>query len=1230
MDRSRPNSRPTSPAAVRVPLAGAPLSAAEKAKATSASGGALAASGSSSTGGGAAKDFLLPTPADAIHPSISLEHVDAESVEEPAEEEPSSAPESGQGSESELVVKERVALLLQKKVQRASLHIISFLRIYVRISSRITFPVTVDAARTIEYLASQIEAEYAFRYTSIAEQCRPPAGVTLEGEPATVPNDQLRSEPLIVGLLCDASGRQFNFQDTISNVLNLGDTVVVVNGMDDVTQAMAEPQDLDYAAFESKFDLYSQSTSQPETIESTSDNRFLALLRNMAGLTLFREFATTELALESLLFWLEVEIFTTTAPELQPLMAKYIFFMYIADHAPLVINISKEMRADIAAAVTSYRDTNMFDEAQLHAYTVLKKHVFPKFERTEKFREFLRFRTTSPQAYFAAKIRDSFSEQFKPNLELMLEICGGAAFAARGTPVYIREKFMNRVVKRYFPSASAIEGYWNNINHAAAVQRVRKVTKERKLAKFFGTDRGKDRTLLQDEMVRQLTPLNAGGKNSASPSASAGRSYDDGLMSDDDDDGIDYANDNEVMPRGESNDDKSDGDDDLFARVKRRGKLEQILGEKVKPETIGGGNGGNPMSTLPSVMTATLGGGNFSMGFGSGGPTTTMTGYDPSVPSTMLRGVGLANPAESTSARGGGAGGNSANLVAGTLAFPHSNSASSDTEVPVKVVTLNELPTQTKAMLTRRSKKLRHVLGEALDENTAYESLMRELFNPMNRATLDRRTSGTNRASFPAGGGAVGPSGIQPSPTAASFINRLAEIDDAAEDPVEIDPFEEDAMMGSDFDESDLLNSESDSEGSLSDLSSESSANGSTKSRLKRVKRRGKLEQILGEGKLPATAPHSRRASAVNGPNANKPPRKITKEDRVKRRKRVNKLEKVFGQLPPVEALTELERRTIEHRRSIASISRMLSNGPAMASLIDYLVTSSGTMDTTGGSGSGGGGGGATSPLGVGGGAGGEASGIDTPPQQAGMRASNSIGSKRTSLLVPHSLGDPNSGGDSSSTSLPSANSVLGDDDEEAKQRRERFQRKRKFNKLNRFFGNQVDPALLIEQNIIENLERQIHEDVGTNEKSMSVLRSDLALLREQVKQVARSLVLDELEAMSPPSSPIAAGPSGNGAAGLSSALSPLRGQLDGSSGSSSNGGERRLSARSAAGDDDDDEFVDASASPMPGKSRRVSAVQQQHDRVGSTGTYGTVASTRGLLDPPTNQSRPSLAQTPP
>ncbi|KNE59896.1 hypothetical protein AMAG_05344 [Allomyces macrogynus ATCC 38327] len=841
--------------------------------------------------------------------------------------------------------KNRAAYVYQKKATRASNHIVSFTRLFIQVAAASTiFPVTVESSRTIEYLAALIEAEYAFRYTAIATQFKDPRPEGERDNGGVEP----RSSGLVVGLVCDVNGNALQFHDTIAAVLNLGDTVVVTHALDG-WNPQAEGLTKITATVESKFDLYENpATADTPQLDGSADNRFLAVLRNVTGLNLFREYCVAQCNLESLLFWLDVEIFSGMAPEVRWLMAKYIFYMYVADQAPLKVNLAQEVRAELEQVVEVKRDVHLFDEAQFQIYGYLKKQVYASFEQSDQFREFLRFRSSSPQAYFSSKIRGDFGEHFKPDLELMLEVCGSAAISTRGVPSFIKDKYLNRVVKRYFPSAVTIEGYWDSIGNPTNQVRLRKVLKEKKLSKFFGIDRNSDRAQLAQHLQGQ--PATSSGATVSVP----GSAYDlEGSLDSDE-------------PRSDSPSDAGDSSSDdgnLFARKRRADKLTEFFGKKVD------------LMELQHTTTA-----------------LSLPAPDPAAPAAAAQ--------------------------------------------QARVVTVNELSSEDKAMLTRRSKKLRHVLGETLDENTAYESLLREIFNPGNN---DRRRTSSNI-------------------TAAAHRARTALL---ASMP-EADPLEQE------LDLADMASSASSS--SSSSLSDENTAEPS-KRKLKTIRRRGKLQQVFGQGNLPP---------------------ELVKKDRRKKIARATKLEKVFGELPPPEALSALQRKTIQHRRSIASLSLVLSDGEAVAGLLDYLMT----QEKPAGSG------GARPALGAARSHSADASATGmarlapTSSVTAPDRRSPSI---TGGLLLPPSALAPISPTDSASSRTSLLTAKSDDDDSPTKERK---LRKRKFKKLHKFFGDNVDPALLIEQNILAKLEKEIEEDIGTDESSMSVLRADLAVLREQVKVI--------------------------------------------------------------------------------------------------------------------------------
>jgi hypothetical protein len=315
-----------------------------------------------------------------------------------------------------------------KRVFRATKHIVSFIRVFIVIDPDHIFPLTVDADRNIQYLASLVEAEFAFRYTKLA------ASFTAIRE-NHCPIPVKFKEPLVVGQLCDVQGTSYKFEDTVSKVISIGDVIHVVahtldtaggtcwaslyflylstcscniqlsnfisfHGLDIHTNVNLKLRRPSHSVnTNSNYDLYDLSGSAGDldeiTRENTSDNRIMGVLRNLTGITLFKEFCTSELLLESLMFWMEVEVFASSPSELAPLMAKYLYFFYIAEDAPLQINLSMEMREDISGEALHFRDPTLFDEAQFHVYTMLKKQIFPKFEKTNLFKDFLRFRASS-------------------------------------------------------------------------------------------------------------------------------------------------------------------------------------------------------------------------------------------------------------------------------------------------------------------------------------------------------------------------------------------------------------------------------------------------------------------------------------------------------------------------------------------------------------------------------------------------------------------------------------------------------------------------------------------------------------------------------------------------------------------------------------------------------------------------------------------------------------------
>ncbi|KAI8851660.1 hypothetical protein BC829DRAFT_111774 [Chytridium lagenaria] len=83
-------------------------------------------------------------------------------------------------------------------------------------------------------------------------------------------------------------------------------------------------------------------------VGTTLDDRLQGVLRNRIALDFFHEFCVDDYTIENLLFWLCVEGFQSCPPSSQHLYAKYIYYGFVCDGAPLRINLSLEVLRDIA------------------------------------------------------------------------------------------------------------------------------------------------------------------------------------------------------------------------------------------------------------------------------------------------------------------------------------------------------------------------------------------------------------------------------------------------------------------------------------------------------------------------------------------------------------------------------------------------------------------------------------------------------------------------------------------------------------------------------------------------------------------------------------------------------------------------------------------------------------------------------------------------------------------
>jgi hypothetical protein len=83
-------------------------------------------------------------------------------------------------------------------------HIASFVRVTVQLADGECIAVTCEKVKTVEYLASRIEAEYSYRHN-------------------------VEKDRLCVVLLCDFGGIALNFRDRVGDILQMDDIVTVLH-----------------------------------------------------------------------------------------------------------------------------------------------------------------------------------------------------------------------------------------------------------------------------------------------------------------------------------------------------------------------------------------------------------------------------------------------------------------------------------------------------------------------------------------------------------------------------------------------------------------------------------------------------------------------------------------------------------------------------------------------------------------------------------------------------------------------------------------------------------------------------------------------------------------------------------------------------------------------------------------------------------------------------------------
>ncbi|KAI8806028.1 hypothetical protein BJ742DRAFT_818158 [Cladochytrium replicatum] len=274
-----------------------------------------------------------------------------------------------------------------KRYDRTALHVDNFIRLYVNPpGGNHPFMVVVDKRATVEYLSHLIEAEWALKYCM----------------PHKLDKAAISEEPLACGMLYDANQVSLRFSDKIGDVLdadsdifptnvldsqvytsiisalsgepsrkavsNVGsqdnvaqeppnvlvnDDIVPANNNDNVLELLEGNKDDTTASPRENNSTILRQASIGASISSSVKRsmplheRVQEVLRNKIALEFFHEFCIEEYVIENLLFWLDVEIFQSCPNEFQSAYAKYIYLLYIARGAPLQLNLTDEVRDEV-------------------------------------------------------------------------------------------------------------------------------------------------------------------------------------------------------------------------------------------------------------------------------------------------------------------------------------------------------------------------------------------------------------------------------------------------------------------------------------------------------------------------------------------------------------------------------------------------------------------------------------------------------------------------------------------------------------------------------------------------------------------------------------------------------------------------------------------------------------------------------------------------------------------
>ncbi|KAJ1969085.1 hypothetical protein IWQ62_000843 [Dispira parvispora] len=268
--------------------------------------------------------------------------------------------------------------------------------------------------------------------------------------------------------------------------------------------------------------------------------RFHNLLRLPNSAPYFLHFCLEagEFAVESALFWLDVERFRQTSSNVCRLMANYIYITYLIPQAPLFVNISSELRQDIPWPFGSgwEANTEVFDEAQEWVFQMMKHRLLRRFEQSEDFQDMFHDERFIPQEYVSDhEVLDESAFAWCPvDLDTVLWINdvdhnhNDSKLAAELGRLSdeSREDLIRRIMGQFHPlptSLARTQGYFTHPRHISILQKGLRRQRNKRLLKFFGDKPEEEALISQSHLPVHDSALLAFRKQQKSRSGSMSR-----------------------------------------------------------------------------------------------------------------------------------------------------------------------------------------------------------------------------------------------------------------------------------------------------------------------------------------------------------------------------------------------------------------------------------------------------------------------------------------------------------------------------------------------------------------------------------------------------------------------------------------------------------------------------------------------------------------------------------